>query len=384
LTGVTVIMPTYNDEKYIEESLNSCLRQKGVNVQIILVDDGSTDKTQDICLNICQNHSNVIYIRQKNKGQLNAILTATRYVKGSFVTLLHSDDRIFSEWSYFTNIQKIKELNCQGVYSDLLIMNKNGQITGLSKSERLDKYSLIKLLWLLGSNFIADPFFVTKDFYFKNIVKTYVTWNMPYWLIIGRDKIELANLIYVEQPWYVYRVYDENYIRSNVGKFEAFSGCARTILTLSEYFDLEFMVNPEQSYVNGSNNLGKILIRRKSKMIHDEHFYSQVRTLYGSLMDKYEIIPSDLLYYQALLNFYSGHLRRNFEITYPVTDVLYTGKDSRIFYNHLSDSSNSIYKQLLVESFNGPFDIVTIPKNYKKIQLICKFLNISSEVKISY
>lgn len=218
----------------------------------------------------------------------------------------------------------------------------------------------------MGSNFIADQFFVTKDFYFKNIVKTYVTWNMPYWLIIGRDKIELANLIYVEQPWYVYRVYDENYIRSNVGKFEAFSGCARTILTLSEYFDLEFIVNPEQSYVNGSNNLGKILIRRKSKMIHDEHFYSQVRTLYGSLMDKYEIIPSDLLYYQALLNFYSGHLRRNFEITYPVTDVLYTGKDSRIFYNHLSDSSNSIYKQLLIEGFNGPFDIVTIPKKLQE------------------
>jgi len=35
-------------------------------------------------------------------------------------------------------------------------------------------------------------------------------------------------------------------------------------------------------------------------------------------------------------------------------------------YNHLSDSSNSIYKQLLIEGFNGPFDIVTIPKKLQE------------------
>ncbi len=59
-------------------------------------------------------------------------------------------------------------------------------------------------------------------------------------------------------------------------------------------------------------------------------------------MNKYGIISSDSLYYQALLNFYRGYLRRNFEITYPITDVLYTDKDSKIFYIHLTDVSNSI------------------------------------------
>lgn len=140
----------------------------------------------------------------------------TKYIIGNYVTMLHSGDRVFNEWPYFTNVRVLKESNSQGVYSDLLVMDGNGNVTGKSVVKKLDKDSLAKLLWLLGNNFISDPFFVTKDFYLKNVVKTYVVWNMPYWLVIKKDKIGMANLTYIDQPWYVYRVYHGNYIRSDV------------------------------------------------------------------------------------------------------------------------------------------------------------------------
>lgn len=379
---VTVIMPTYNDEKYIEEAVNSCLRQKGVNIQLIVIDDGSTDQTQYICTAASKKDSRILYIRQENKGQLNAILVGTKYIIGNYVTMLHSGDRVFNEWPYFTNVRVLKESNSQGVYSDLLVMDGNGNVTGKSVVKKLDKDSLAKLLWLLGSNFISDPFFVTKDFYLKNVVKTYVVWNMPYWLVIKKDKIGMANLTYIDQPWYVYRVYHGNYIRSDVGKFEVFNGCARTVLTLSMYFNLPFKGILKSRYTSKLGEFLSIFGVQKRKVKYDRNFDAQIRTLLENIMRNYQIDKHQSVYYEALLNFYSDTPNRDIRIIDPITDVLYLGKDSRTFYKHIAGNSNSVYKELIRECFRGPFNIVTSAENYRKISLICNFLNITPEIRI--
>ena len=62
---ISVIVPVYNVEKYLENCIDSILNQTYKNLEIILVDDGSADKSSEICDNYSQQHSNIITIHKK-------------------------------------------------------------------------------------------------------------------------------------------------------------------------------------------------------------------------------------------------------------------------------------------------------------------------------
>ena len=88
---VSVIMPAYNVEKYIGEAIQSVLNQTYKNFELIIFDDGSTDKTWEIIQSF--NDSRIIAIRhQQNKGVAEARNTALKIAKGKWVALIDSDD----------------------------------------------------------------------------------------------------------------------------------------------------------------------------------------------------------------------------------------------------------------------------------------------------
>lgn len=93
---VSVIIPVYKVEKYLEESVNSVLNQTYENIEIILVDDGSPDNCPEICDRLAQEHSNIQVVHKENGGSssarnvgIDAINTATNYV-----LFLDSDDQL--------------------------------------------------------------------------------------------------------------------------------------------------------------------------------------------------------------------------------------------------------------------------------------------------
>ena len=85
---VSVIIPVYNGEKYLSETLQSVLNQTYKNLEIIVVDDGSTDDTA----NIIKTHINVKYIYQTNQGTAAAINTGIHQATGRYFTFLGADD----------------------------------------------------------------------------------------------------------------------------------------------------------------------------------------------------------------------------------------------------------------------------------------------------
>jgi succinoglycan biosynthesis protein ExoO len=88
---VSVVMPAYNAEKYIGEAIQSVLNQTYRNFELIIVDDGSADKTWEIIQSY--NDSRIIAIRhQQNKGIAEAIDTALDIAKGKWVALIDADD----------------------------------------------------------------------------------------------------------------------------------------------------------------------------------------------------------------------------------------------------------------------------------------------------
>jgi len=87
---VSVIIPTYNSEKYIIESIQSVLNQTYTNIEIIVIDDGSTDKTGELISSLKK--ENIRYIRTENQGNYFARNRGIIESKGEFIAFLDSDD----------------------------------------------------------------------------------------------------------------------------------------------------------------------------------------------------------------------------------------------------------------------------------------------------
>lgn len=86
---VSVVIPAYNAEEYIEETLQSVLTQTYKNIEVIVVDDGSTDRTLQI---INKYKSDLMLITQKNKGVSVARNTAVDKAMGEWIAFIDADD----------------------------------------------------------------------------------------------------------------------------------------------------------------------------------------------------------------------------------------------------------------------------------------------------
>ncbi len=93
---ISVVIPMYNTEKYIEECILSAIHGMKCkdDMEIIVVDDGSTDSSYCIVESLSKKHPNIILIHQENSGQSTARNKALEYAKGEYVFFLDSDDFI--------------------------------------------------------------------------------------------------------------------------------------------------------------------------------------------------------------------------------------------------------------------------------------------------
>ena len=89
---VSVIVPVYNVEKYLKDCLNSVINQTLEDIEIICVNDGSTDNSLAILEDYAKKDSRIKIINQKNKGSSGARNTGMKYVQGEYVLFLDSDD----------------------------------------------------------------------------------------------------------------------------------------------------------------------------------------------------------------------------------------------------------------------------------------------------
>ncbi len=166
---VTVIMPVYNTEAYVSDAISSILRQTLTDLELICVDDGSTDRSRIICESYASDDERVCVIAQENSGQGHARNRALDMARGKFIYFMDSDDILLPE-ALETICSKMIEDKL-----DLLFFEAHsfGETKGAGEYKRRysygDAYSGIELASLLLANgeFVVSPclYVATADLY---------------------------------------------------------------------------------------------------------------------------------------------------------------------------------------------------------------------------
>ncbi len=136
--AVSVIVPVFNSERYICDCINSLRSQILSSIEIIIIDDGSTDSSPLICDNFAKKEPRITVIHQKNQKQGSARNVGINLAKGEYITFVDSDDWVAPTF-LFDMYQKAIEFDADIVICDYYRAKSNSKIKKTKKS-RIDKH----------------------------------------------------------------------------------------------------------------------------------------------------------------------------------------------------------------------------------------------------
>lgn len=112
---LSIIVPVYNVEKYVSACIDSLLTQEYDNIEVILIDDGSKDRSREVCQQYTTQDSRVRLYTQTNQGQSVARNLGLEHARGELITFMDSDDTILPE-TYRVAIETLQSHpNCDQV-----------------------------------------------------------------------------------------------------------------------------------------------------------------------------------------------------------------------------------------------------------------------------
>ncbi len=185
---ISVIIPVYNMQSYLSDCLNSVINQTYNNLEIIIIDDGSTDGSSEICDEYAQNDKRVCVIHQSNSGLVNARKKGLEIASGKYVGFVDSDDWIDPEM-YEYLYSKMLETKAQIVTSGRYV--ETGESKELADNIRpglyhpqKDKYFLKhmifgerKVIWGITPNFWNKLFLKDILVKWENLVDPAITYG---------------------------------------------------------------------------------------------------------------------------------------------------------------------------------------------------------------
>lgn len=268
---ISVIIPVYNVENYLDRCITSVIDQTYKNLEILLVNDGSTDKSGEICDNYAQQDKRIKVIHKKNGGLSSARNAGLDIAKGDFIGFLDSDDFIALE--YYEILFKI-------------LAESNSDLSFCS-FQRFYNYDELKKIDL--NNYTIDIFLNTKifdDFYNKsNFVENVIVWNKLY-------KKEIWNSL----RFPIGRFHEDEFICHEI--FFLSQKIAKVDLKMYYYLQREGSIMSNNNYLEkfidilDSNNLRLQFSKRNNlpKLYNDT-----LKLRYRRLNNIYQLIPYEKL-----------------------------------------------------------------------------------------
>ncbi|MCI8637060.1 MAG: glycosyltransferase [Clostridia bacterium] len=125
---VSIIVPVYNTENYVEKCLQSLAKQTMQDFEIIVVNDGSTDNSETTIKKFIEEHQtlNITYLRKENGGLASARNYGMKYAKGKYLSFIDSDDYI--EENLYKDLEKYMEEEIDIIKFKMQTVDENGKI----------------------------------------------------------------------------------------------------------------------------------------------------------------------------------------------------------------------------------------------------------------
>lgn len=223
---VSVVLPTYNAEKYLRKCVESIINQTLKDIEIIIVNDGSKDKSYEIAKEIQNIDNRIIIINQENKGISEARNAGLKIANGEYIAFIDSDDWVEKEM-FFNMYNYANANNCDVVQCNYTIRSdesyKNIKSTiptnRLLNREEINTHIKEQLIEGKLSTYVWDKiykvsFLKENDLYFENI-KRFEDW---YFIMDVTSKME--RFLILSDSFYNYRVNEGSLSRRYYDNYE--------------------------------------------------------------------------------------------------------------------------------------------------------------------
>lgn len=203
--GISLIIPIYNVENYIEACLTSVLKSIGnhSHIQVLLINDGSKDQSGEIAQSFANIYEQFNYFEKENGGLSDARNFGLQFAKYDYVAFLDSDDLI--EENYFSVLLKQIEQNPDLIIFDIKAFDKHSEYI-------LNGLEIPTNLWTVQPNTVSkvykrtlfDDVLFPKGIIYEDVGTTY---KLLYYI---------KHFIYINEPLYLYRENREGSIMSTI------------------------------------------------------------------------------------------------------------------------------------------------------------------------
>jgi glycosyltransferase EpsH len=310
---ISIIIPIYNSENYLGKAITSILNQTFTSFELILVNDGSPDNSESICLKYAKSDKRIKYVKQKNQGAAHAMQTGLKLASLDYVMFLDGDDWI--ELDTLFKIQgTIKEYKTDIVFWNHFKEFEDSSIETRKAFINSHFYIDEELNWLKRRAFglVGEELSDIRDFDlissgWGKIYKRKLLTADPYILIseenIGKFDTELvcraflfaSSIYYLDEPLNHYRMENNNSVTKNHGN-ELY---LKHKVMFTSLLDFARKNNLDSNYVQAIHNRISVSILNNLLSLTSKNNKNSLATKYRALKS----ILNDGLYIEAINNF---------------------------------------------------------------------------------
>lgn len=296
---VSVILPVYNEEKYIGEAIDSILNQTYKNLELIIIDDGSTDHTLEVVMERKNKDDRVVVITRRNKGLVSSLNEGILISHGEYIARMDADDishkdRLEKQINY---LETHKEVYLLGTNYDLLFedsldegIKKAAQGTHKRSMAHIDKDK-----WFLSINetmkFIHPTIMMRKSLFDEiGLYREYKLEDIELYFRCGVNNKRVDKL---DEVLLDYRVRAASKSRTDTREEQT-----REIMEYKLQYLIETIFDKEKAYqymIWGADISGNIAISVIEEMLPQAQFMGYIDSFREGFLNGYQVVKPECL-----------------------------------------------------------------------------------------
>lgn len=241
---VSVIIPCYNHQAYIQDSIQSILDQTYANIELIVIDDGSKDQSVtkiEEMLEQCKTRFEHVYFNTRaNKGLCATLNEALQLCKGKYVSIIASDDKMLPQKTQIQVEYLESNPSIVGVFAGIELIDKNNQIMEQHVSEKTT-YSFNDIILNLH-----DLPTLTQMFHLDVIREAGgydESIKVEDWYMLLKLTKDQKKLVYIPTVLCQYRIHDESFSQDGLKMALEMKKVIAPYKNEKIYIDAEFKIN---------------------------------------------------------------------------------------------------------------------------------------------